>query len=91
MRDILENDQKDHIDDEYPEEVYPEETDALTTSQPTNFGRVTVARPFVGAVATEDGVGQFNGGSYRISHRDSNTLLTLQLAIGCPLIAKHGE
>jgi len=37
-----------------------------------------------------DDVGTFNGGSYRISHRDSNTLLTLQLAMGCPLTAKPG-
>lgn len=32
----------------------------------------------------------FNGGSYRISHRDSNTILTIQLAMGCPLGAKPG-
>lgn len=45
---------------------------------------------FVGAEATTDDVGTFNGGSYRISHRDSNTILTIQLAIGCPLQAKPG-
>ncbi|KAJ5475516.1 hypothetical protein N7539_007803 [Penicillium diatomitis] len=46
---------------------------------------------FVGAQATnEDNVGTFNGGSYRISHRDSNSLLTIQLAVGCPLKAKPG-
>lgn len=46
---------------------------------------------FTGAQATnEDSVGTFNGGSYRISHRDSNSLLTLQLAVGCPLSAKPG-
>lgn len=46
---------------------------------------------FVGVSATnEDMVGTFNGGSYRISHRDSNSLLTLQLAMGCPLTAKPG-
>ncbi|KAF3390264.1 Uncharacterized protein F1880_009238 [Penicillium rolfsii] len=46
---------------------------------------------FVGAsAANEDMVGTFNGGSYRISHRDSNSLLTLQLAMGCPLTAKPG-
>ncbi|KAL9103342.1 MAG: hypothetical protein Q9163_001608 [Psora crenata] len=43
---------------------------------------------FTGATATQDDVGTFNGGSYRISHRDSNTILTLQLAMGCPLQAK---
>ncbi|KAL4901361.1 tryptophan RNA-binding attenuator protein-like domain-containing protein [Aspergillus multicolor] len=46
---------------------------------------------FVGATSTAaDDVGTFNGGSYRISHRDSNTLLTLQLAVGCPLQVKPG-
>jgi uncharacterized protein (AIM24 family) len=50
------------------------------------------ARPFVGAASTEqDDVGTFNGGSYRISHRDSNTMLTLQLAMGCPLTVKSGQ
>lgn len=37
-----------------------------------------------------DDVGTFNGGSYRISHRDSNTIVTIQLAMGCPLTAKPG-
>ncbi|KAF2720689.1 DUF124-domain-containing protein [Polychaeton citri CBS 116435] len=45
---------------------------------------------FTGAQATTDDVGTFNGGSYRISHRDSNTILTIQLAIGAPLEAKPG-
>lgn len=45
---------------------------------------------FVGASATVDDVGTFNGGSYRISHRDSNTIVTLQLAMGCPLTVKPG-
>ncbi|KKK12106.1 hypothetical protein AOCH_000027 [Aspergillus ochraceoroseus] len=46
---------------------------------------------FMGAVSTSaDDVGTFNGGSYRISHRDSNSLLTLQLAVGCPLRVKPG-
>lgn len=44
----------------------------------------------MGAEATMDDVGTFNGGSYRISHRDCNTVLTVQLAIGCPLQAKPG-
>ncbi|KAI9681572.1 MAG: hypothetical protein M1829_000769 [Trizodia sp. TS-e1964] len=48
------------------------------------------AAHFVGATATQDDVGTFNGGSYRISHRDSNSILTLQLAMGCPLVAKPG-
>lgn len=47
---------------------------------------------FKGAAAThDDNVGTFNGGSYRISHRDSNSLLTIQLAMGAPLVVKPGE
>lgn len=45
---------------------------------------------FVGAQATADDVGTFNGGSYRISHRDTNTIVTVQLAMGCPLEVKPG-
>ncbi len=49
------------------------------------------AGQFSGAVSTVvDDVGTFNGGSYRISHRDCNTVLTVQLAIGCPVEAKPG-
>lgn len=40
--------------------------------------------------ATVDDVGTFNGGSYRISHRDCNTIVTIQLAMGCPLTARPG-
>ena len=53
-------------------------------------GSAAGAAGFVGAVATNDDVGTFNGGSYRISHRDCNTILTIQLAMGCPLGAKPG-
>ncbi|OJJ75643.1 hypothetical protein ASPBRDRAFT_51365 [Aspergillus brasiliensis CBS 101740] len=46
---------------------------------------------FVGAMSTyADDVGTFNGGSYRVSHRDTNTLLTIQLAVGCPIQARPG-
>ncbi|KAL4796959.1 tryptophan RNA-binding attenuator protein-like domain-containing protein [Aspergillus venezuelensis] len=46
---------------------------------------------FTGVTSTmADDVGTFNGGSYRISHRDSNTCLTFQLAVGCPLQVKPG-
>jgi hypothetical protein len=46
---------------------------------------------FAGAGSTQaDDVGTFNGGSYRVSHRDTNTILTVQLAIGCPFTAKPG-
>ena len=37
-----------------------------------------------------DDVGQFNGGAYRISHRDTNPIVTVQLAIGAPIHAKSG-
>ncbi|KAI9826670.1 MAG: hypothetical protein M1819_007304 [Sarea resinae] len=53
-------------------------------------GGAPPAGHFVGAGATQDDVGTFNGGSFRISHRDSNTVLTLQLAMGCPVTAKPG-
>jgi uncharacterized protein (TIGR00266 family) len=44
-----------------------------------------------GAASTSaDDVGTFNGGSYRVSHRDTNTILTVQLAMGCPLTVKPG-
>ena len=46
---------------------------------------------FMGAMATTDTVGTFNGGSYRISHRDTNTILIIQLAKLAPLHAKPGE
>ncbi|KAJ5336555.1 uncharacterized protein N7506_004577 [Penicillium brevicompactum] len=46
---------------------------------------------FVGAHSTnQDDVGTFNGGSYRVSHRDTNSLLTIQLAMGCPLTVRPG-
>jgi hypothetical protein len=45
---------------------------------------------FTGVSAVVDDVGTFNGGSYRISHRDCNTVLTIQLAIGCPVDARAG-
>lgn len=54
--------------------------------------QVQASQPqFAGVVSTSaDDVGTFNGGSYRVSHRDTNTILTVQLAIGCPLTAKPG-
>ncbi|KAI9927737.1 hypothetical protein MW887_002589 [Aspergillus wentii] len=55
-------------------------------------GGVSASANFMGAVATyQDDVGTFNGGSYRVSHRDSNSVLTIQLAVGCPFIAKPGS
>jgi len=46
---------------------------------------------FQGVTAIQDDVGTFNGGSFRISHRDTNSVLTLQLAMGCPIQAKPGK
>lgn len=63
---------------------------AGTSSPSTLMGGAPGAGQFVGASAIVDDVGTFNGGSYRISHRDSNTILTVQLAMGCPLSAKPG-
>jgi hypothetical protein len=62
---------------------------------PTGTPSVIMGAPpvgqFTGAVSTVvDDVGTFNGGSYRISHRDCNSVLTIQLAIGCPVDARPG-
>ena len=54
-------------------------------------GSAPGAQHFIGAGATVDDVGTFNGGSYRISHRDSNTIVTIQLAMGCPVQVKPGQ
>lgn len=54
-------------------------------------GGAPSAGQFQGAGTTsQDDVGTFNGGSYRVSHRDTNSVLTLQLAMGCPISAKPG-
>ncbi|KAK5117054.1 hypothetical protein LTR62_006775 [Meristemomyces frigidus] len=66
-------------------------TRPFNTSRPSNMPNGAPPQGhFVGASATIDDVGTFNGGSYRISHRDSNTIITIQLAIGCPLTVKPG-
>ncbi|EGS18528.1 uncharacterized protein CTHT_0051310 [Thermochaetoides thermophila DSM 1495] len=70
-----------------PGQVTPAAT--LPPAQPA--ATLTQQPQFVGATSTYvDDVGTFNGGSYRISHRDSNTVLTIQLAVGCPINAKPG-
>lgn len=74
-----------------PEKSQPEDQPALDTSQSGNLDHgAPAATHFVGASTTQDDVGTFNGGSYRISHRDTNSILTLQLAMGCPLTVKPG-
>ena len=62
----------------------------MTPRGPFSPTRSQSAATFVGAGATADDVGTFNGGSYRVSHRDTNTILTLQLAMSCPLTVKPG-
>ncbi|KAK3499017.1 tryptophan RNA-binding attenuator protein-like domain-containing protein [Neurospora hispaniola] len=63
----------------------------LSTSAAAAITGAPAAGQFSGVGAVSDDVGTFNGGSYRISHRDCNTILTVQLAIGCPLDAKPGS
>ncbi|KAJ4993816.1 Uncharacterized protein SVAN01_00870 [Stagonosporopsis vannaccii] len=62
------------------------------TMQPQPQQQIQASQPtFAGAGSTQaDDVGTFNGGSYRVSHRDTNTILTVQLAIGCPFTARPG-
>jgi hypothetical protein len=63
-----------------------------TNSTPYQRG-VPESGQFSGAQSASnsaDDVGTFNGGAFRISHRDTNTILTLQLAMGCPIYAKPG-
>lgn len=79
----------------YPQEKVghhaPPSPSPVDTSNPANLqSGAPPAGHFVGAGATVDDVGTFNGGSYRISHRDCNTILTIQLAVGCPLNSKPG-
>ncbi|KAK0102487.1 hypothetical protein ONS95_006103 [Cadophora gregata] len=70
---------------------YPPEKPALDTSATANLDHgAPAAEHFVGVSTTQDDVGTFNGGSYRISHRDTNTILTCQLAMGCPLTVRPG-
>jgi uncharacterized protein (AIM24 family) len=68
----------------------PQQTMEQQMMSPMPGGAPAIGQ-FVGAGATQqDDVGTFNGGSYRISHRDTNSILTLQLAMGCPISAKPG-
>ncbi|KAI1186081.1 tryptophan RNA-binding attenuator protein-like domain-containing protein [Nemania serpens] len=78
----------------YPQDKpSPQQAQAPSTG-PTPAPNMSAGAPtpgqFVGASATMDDVGTFNGGSYRISHRDCNTIVTIQLAMGCPLTARPG-
>lgn len=74
-----------------PEKSPPVPDDQLDTSNPANLQcGAPPASHFVGAGAVIDDVGTFNGGSYRISHRDTNSILTVQLAMGCPFDSRAG-
>ena len=64
---------------------------ASPSHQPLQSGAMPPMAQFMGTGVMQDDVGTFNGGSYRISHRDTNTILTLNLAHGCPIQAKPGE
>ncbi|PFH55938.1 hypothetical protein XA68_17368 [Ophiocordyceps unilateralis] len=69
----------------------PVEGHQVDTSNPANLqSGAPPASHFVGAGAVVDDVGTFNGGSYRISHRDTNSILTVQLAMGCPFDSRPG-
>ncbi|KAN0112799.1 DUF124 domain containing protein [Hyaloscypha variabilis] len=73
------------------EEDFPLEKPGLNTSETFNLDHgAPPAGHFIGASTTQDDVGTFNGGSYRISHRDTNSIVTFQLAMGCPLTVKPG-
>ncbi|KAI7106529.1 DUF124-domain-containing protein [Hortaea werneckii] len=73
-----------------PEQTSTPERPYNTSRQSMMPGGAPPQGHFQGASATIDDVGTFNGGSYRVSHRDSNTIVTIQLAMGCPLIVKPG-
>ncbi|KAK4164840.1 tryptophan RNA-binding attenuator protein-like domain-containing protein [Cladorrhinum sp. PSN259] len=80
-------------DGSYPSEKQqqPVNIDSNSAAAAILMSGAPVAGQFVGATSTVvDDVGTFNGGSYRISHRDCNTVLTVQLAIGCPLDSRPG-
>ncbi|KAF2875406.1 hypothetical protein BDV95DRAFT_272312 [Massariosphaeria phaeospora] len=64
----------------------------ISRQLPPQQAQVQANQPqHAGAASTSaDDIGTFNGGSYRVSHRDTNSILTVQLAVGCPLTAKPG-
>jgi len=73
------------------DEEDPDEKPLNTSATVNLFAGAPPATHFIGAHNTsQDDVGTFNGGSYRISHRDTNSIITIQLAFGCPLTAKPG-
>lgn len=75
-----------------PTEGFPNEKAQSILGTVTHSRTTSNAAPmqFQGVATTLDDVGTFNGGSFRISHRDCNTIITIQLAMGCPISAKPG-
>jgi uncharacterized protein (TIGR00266 family) len=71
-------------------EQQPTQQQAAGTATAMTVSGAPQVGHFVGAEATSDDIGTFNGGSYRISHRDTNSILTIQLAMGCPMSGKPG-
>jgi hypothetical protein len=85
------NENQQYMQQQYAQHPRTQSFSAQSPPPTVQLPGAPAAGLFTGAQATnEDSVGTFNGGSYRISHRDSNSLLTLQLAVGCPLTAKPG-
>ncbi|RKF60731.1 hypothetical protein OnM2_048066 [Erysiphe neolycopersici] len=71
-----------------PPTTYTVASEATTNNQsPYNLVAESAGQ---GSYRPDDDIGTFNGGSYRISHRDTNSILTIQLAILCPLTVKPG-
>ncbi|THC90458.1 hypothetical protein EYZ11_010080 [Aspergillus tanneri] len=73
-----------------PNSVSPPPQSPPLPMQPQRTSAMPVQFNPIQSTASQDDVGTFNGGSYRISHRDTNSILTLQLAMGCPIEAKPG-
>lgn len=78
-----------YLPEKQPEAAYAQQVQAPAPQAPLDAGSPLAAQ-FVGAEAVTDDVGTFNGGSFRISHRDTNSILTIQLAMGAPLEGKPG-
>ncbi|RKF58447.1 Uncharacterized protein OnM2_067050 [Erysiphe neolycopersici] len=71
-----------------PPMTYNVASDAVAVKK--DLYRSVEASTSLGLCRPDDDVGKFNGGSYRISHRDTNSILTIQLAALCPLTVKPG-
>jgi hypothetical protein len=65
--------------------------ETFNMNQPNNTPGGAPSAAHFASQSHVDDVGSFNGGAYRISHRDTNSVLTIQLAIGAPLHVKPGK